>query len=137
MANVVTAITSDWEVAMSEKPATCDVIYNGECPVCDAGIQALKTDETGTSYTDIAKIPERLAEHGLTAEDVQYRLHAVTSDGRLVRGIDAVAETLLANKRWSWAGRLAKLPVIRPLGWVAYEITAFLLFRWNRWKGNF
>ena len=122
---------------MSEKPATCDVIYNGNCPVCDAGIQALKTEAKGISYTDIAKRPERLAEHGLTAEDVQYRLHVFTADGNLVRGIDAVAETLLANERWSWAGRLAKLPVFRQLGWVAYEIAAFFLFRWNKWKGNF
>ncbi|MEM9100410.1 MAG: DUF393 domain-containing protein [Pseudomonadota bacterium] len=122
---------------MSAKPAICDVIYNGACPVCDAGIEALRSKGEGASYTDIAQMPERLAEHGLTAEDVQYRLHAVTADGRLVRGIDAVAETMLVNPRWAWAGRLAQLPLLRQLGWVAYEIAAFCLFRWNKWKRNF
>ena len=120
---------------MSKAPASCTVIYNGDCPVCDAGIEALKTDSA--TYTDIAKSPEQLRLNGLTAEDVQYRLHAVTTEGRLVRGIDAVAETLLRHKRWAWAGRLAQVTGFRHIGWLAYEVAAFVLFRWNKWKGNF
>ena len=43
---------------MSKQPASCTVIHNGDCPVCDAGIEALKSD--GATYTDIAKSPEQL-----------------------------------------------------------------------------
>ncbi|MEM6972543.1 MAG: DUF393 domain-containing protein [Pseudomonadota bacterium] len=121
----------------TETPTTCDVIFNGACPVCAAGIDVLKTTEDGVEYTDIAATPEKLDALGLTAEDVQYRLHAVGPDGTLRRGIDAVAESLKSHRRWRWAGRLATLPVLRQIGWVLYELTAALLFRWNKWKGNF
>ncbi|MEM7178310.1 MAG: DCC1-like thiol-disulfide oxidoreductase family protein [Pseudomonadota bacterium] len=120
-----------------------DIIYNGACPVCAAGIAALRapggqTHHDGeTHYIDSAEHPEILARHGLSARDVQLRLHAMTPEGRLVRGIDAVAVTLCRNPRWAWAGHLVDLPVLRQIGWVAYELAALALFRWNKWRGNF
>ncbi|MEM9145966.1 MAG: hypothetical protein AAGC57_07175 [Pseudomonadota bacterium] len=59
------------------------------------------------------------------------------ADGTVLRGIDAVALTLQASPRWRWAGTLATTPALRPLGWIANEIFAALLFAWNRRRGNF
>ncbi|MEO0992567.1 MAG: DUF393 domain-containing protein [Pseudomonadota bacterium] len=118
---------------MSDQP-TCDVIYNGDCPVCRAGIEAMRGE---ARYTDIVETPEILREHGLTERDVQYRLHVLTPEGRLVRGIDAAALTMQASPRWRWLGRLAATPLLRPVGSLAYEVLAAILFRWNRWRGNF
>ena len=121
---------------MPEDPAP-DVIYNGACPVCDAGIQAFRNDHASVDYTDITIKPAILGVHGLTAEDVQYRVHAVTADGNLVRGIDAVSVMLVQKPGWRLVGRALGWPVIRQVGWVGYEIAAFVLFRWNKKRGNF
>ena len=115
---------------------SCEIIYNGACPVCSAGVRAVRGDGAA-DCTDIIEDSEVLHEAGLTAEEVQYRLHARTLDGRIVRGVDAIAVLLSGSPRWRWAGRLAGQPGFRQVGWVAYEVTAFLLFRWNKWKGNF
>lgn len=121
---------------MAEDPAP-DVIYNGACPVCDAGIKAFRNDDAPVGYMDITVQPAVLEIHGLTAEDVQYRVHAVKADGSLVRGIDAVAVILAQTHRWRLIARTLGWPVLRQIGWVGYEIAAFVLFRWNKWRGNF
>lgn len=121
---------------MPKDPAT-DVIYNGACPVCDAGIKAFRNDEADLCYTDVTIHPAILGVHGLTLEDVQFRVHAVNSDGALVRGIDAVAVILAQKPRWRLFARTLGWPVLRQIGWIGYEIAAFLLFRWNKWRGNF
>ena len=100
---------------MTRTETSCEIIYNGACPVCSAGVEAVRSPGDAR-YTDITGQPETLRQHGLDAEDVQYRLHARTPDGRIVRGIDAVAALLSASPRWRWAGRLAPLPVLRQLG---------------------
>ena len=114
-----------------------DIIYNGACPVCDAGIQAFRNDTAEIGYTDIALNPQILSAHGLTPRDVQYRVHAITGDGSLVRGIDAVAVLLAEKPRWRLVVRALGWPVIRQIGWTGYEIAAFVLFRWNKLRGNF
>ena len=75
--------------------------------------------------------------HGLVAKDVQYRVHAVNADGSLVRGIDAVAAILAQKPGWHLVARILGWPIIRQIGWTGYEIAAFALFRWNKWRGNF
>ncbi|MEM6622598.1 MAG: DUF393 domain-containing protein [Pseudomonadota bacterium] len=126
----------------TETPAVPDdqkaqLIYNGACPVCDAGVQAFRADDGQTGYVDITTAPQILTRHGLTAQDVQFRVHALAPDGRLVRGIDAVAVMLSLKRGWGWAGALLGWPVFRQLGWLAYETAAIVLFRWNKWRGNF
>ena len=112
-----------------------ELIYNSACPVCEAGIQKMRTDRA--AYTDIVATPEVLAAHGLTQRDVQYRLHALDREGKLVRGIDAVAVALAQPRRWRWLAPVLRAPGVRQLGWLGYEIVAAGLYRWNRWRGNF
>ncbi len=114
-----------------------DVIYNGACPVCDAGIQAFRSDDADIDYTDITTNPAILQALGLTAKDVQYRVHAIDADGVLVRGIDAVAVLLAEKPRWRLIAHALRLPIIRQIGWTGYELAAVALFRWNKWRGNF
>jgi len=119
------------------KTSKSDIIYNAACPVCDAGIQAFRTKDVSVAYTDITANPDILTTHGLSAEDVQYRIHAVDADGTLVRGIDAVAIVLAQKPGWRFIAHFIGWPGIRQIGWLAYEIAAFALFRWNKWRGNF
>lgn len=114
-----------------------ELIYNGACPVCDAGVRAFRDDAGSVTYTDITAKPEILEHHGLTPRDVQYRVHAVGPNGNLVRGIDAAVLLVAQKPGWRLIGKALQLPGLRQLGWIAYEATAFLLFRWNTWRGNF
>ena len=70
----------------------------------------------------------------MTLDDVWYRLHTVDETGRVLVGIDAfiaIWERLPAYRR---RARLLRLPVIRQLAVLAYEVLAFLLYRWNLWR---
>ncbi len=113
------------------------IIYNGACPVCRADVDAVRRKASATAYVDIAQAPDILSRYGLTERDVQYRLHAVTGDGRVLRGPAAASALLKSERGWRWAGFLIDFPPFRPLAWLVYEALAAVLFRWNRRRGNF
>ncbi len=119
----------------------CEIIYNGACPVCRAGVAAVRDDggQHGgdADYADIVAEPDALSRYGLTARDVQYRLHARMTDGTVIRGAAAAAALLRTSRRWRWAGHSLDFPVFRPIAFLGYEALARLLFRWNKRRGHF
>lgn len=120
--------------------APIEVLYNGVCPVCRAGACDLErraaAARAGVIFTDVAVHPELLTRPGVTLDDVRLKLHALLPDGRLLRGMPAVAVAWAATPPYRWLGRLFQ---VWPLTWVGaagYHLTAHVLWAWNRACGR-
>lgn len=120
--------------------ATIEVLYNGVCPVCRAGACDLErraaAARAGVTFIDVAAHPEALARGGVTLDDVRLKLHAITPDGRVLRGMPAVAVAWTATPPFRPLGRLSQ---IAPFSWIGaglYHVTAHALWWWNRACGR-
>lgn len=120
--------------------APIEVLYNGVCPVCRAGACDLErraqAAAAGVIFTDVAAHPEALTRVGVSLDDVRLKLHAITPDGRVLRGMPAVSVAWAATPPFRPLGRLTAIP---PISWLAaaiYHITAHLLLHWNRVCGR-
>lgn len=117
-----------------------EVLYNGVCRVCRAGACDLERKaaaaRAGVIFTDIAANPESLRRAGVTLDAVRLKLHALTPDGRVLRGMPAVSLAWAATPPYRMLGRLTQTP---PFSWIAaatYHVTAHLLWVWNRACGR-
>ena len=121
---------------MEQKPrAKLKTYYNERCPVCSAGIHAYRDSQPeadhGLDWQDINRNETALAAQGVTRDDVSYRLHTVDDSGRVLVGVDAFIAIWEAQPAYRWRARLLRLPVIRQLAYLGYEVLAFCLYRWN------
>jgi predicted DCC family thiol-disulfide oxidoreductase YuxK len=117
-----------------------EVLYNGVCPVCRAGACDLErraiAAQAGVIFTDVAAHPEALARAGVSLDDVRLKLHAITPDGHVLRGMPAVSQAWAATPPFRTLGRLTR---IAPFSWLAaalYHATAHALWWWNRASGR-
>ena len=117
-----------------------EVLYNGVCPVCRAGACDLErraiAERAGVIFTDVAAHPDALARAGVTLDDVRLKLHAITTDGQVLRGMPAVSQAWSATPPFRPLGRIT---CIAPISWLAaalYHITAQALWWWNRAYGR-
>lgn len=119
----------------SEKRAT--VYYNSACPVCDAGICALREqiDPEEVTWVDVHTHPERLMPLGLDLETVRERLHVVDVKGHMHVGADAIGYSLSLAPRWRWLSAPMRWRLTRGPSRMAYNAFAALLYRWNRFRG--
>lgn len=119
---------------------TLEVLYNGVCPVCRAGACDLErravAARAGVTFTDVAAHPEKLDAYGLTLDAVRLKMHARTSDGRVLVGMPAVALAWAATPPFRMLGRVAQWPGIRALFAASYHVTAHALYAWNRANGR-
>lgn len=127
---------------------TIQVYYNSACPVCDAGITNQKakmagddSDAAGNAACQVnwQDIHSQADAHQAVANDrefVRKRLHAVDENGQTQVGVDAFATIWRHSPGDAWKARLISLPIIRPCAQVAYNIVAWCLYRWNRWKNH-
>lgn len=111
-----------------------EVLYNGVCPVCHAGACDLErrgvASRAGVIFTDVAAQPDALRRAGVTLDAVRLKLHALMPDGRILRGMPAVAVAWAAAPPYRPLGRLARTPVLRSLA------AAHILWAWNRACGR-
>ena len=112
------------------------VLYNGDCPVCAAGIAVVRrNDRSGAriNLIDVQATPEALAQAGITKDEVVRRLYTVDPGGRRRRGLAAFAAIGDAIPRLGWLSAVARLPLI---GWLAHQgyerVLVPLLYRWNQ-----
>ncbi len=88
---------------MSDTPTRPHTVYyNSACPVCDAGVCAMRTRiaEGEVEWVDVRRNPERLDALGLDLEDVRERLHLVDAAGRLQIGAPALLTTWSLQRHW-------------------------------------
>ena len=114
------------------------VYYNSACPVCDAGVCAMRErmPEGRVEWVDVHRRPEVLDALGLQLEDVRERLHLVDASGTTRIGADAIADVLTLSPRWRWLGKPMQWPGVRTLGAWLYNAFARQLYRWNRARGH-
>jgi predicted DCC family thiol-disulfide oxidoreductase YuxK len=115
------------------------IYYNSACPVCDAGVCAMKSRTSGENaeWIDVHQAPELLTPLGLKLEDVRERLHMVDTDGRVQVGAPAIAAAWSLQSRWGWLAKPMSWYGLRTLSEWAYDRFARQLYRWNRRQGNF
>jgi len=119
---------------------TLEVIYNSVCPVCEAGVCSFqkKVDPANGHYVwlDINTAPERLSKFNISLDDVRLKLHAIDRSGELRIGIEAVTAIFNEVPRYKWLAVLARLPVLNIAAKGLYNLTAHILYKWNRSKGR-
>lgn len=110
------------------------VYFDGGCPLCSAEIAAYQKTKGADNlvWLDLTQASQEELGPGLTREAALSRMHVRRSDGELVEGAEAFAEIWLSLPRWSWLGRLIRVPWILPMVEVAYR--GFLKIRplWRR-----
>lgn len=115
------------------------VYYNSACPVCNAGIkdQRQRMEACGIKdieWIDVHAHPEAAEEVGAPLEQVRERLHVKSPDGQLDVGADAFTRLWSQTPGQHWLAQLLRLPVLKQLTHLTYNIFARLLYRWNRAK---
>ncbi len=117
-----------------------EILYNGICPVCRAGACDLErraiATKAGVIFTDVSTDQSALNRAGVTLDAVRLKLHALTPDGRVLRGMPAVALAWSATPPYRLLGRLCRLPVVNWISAGAYHLTAHALWAWNRASGR-
>ena len=120
---------------------TAKVYYNSACPVCRAGIAGQRERMAACGATDVEWIdvhsqPERAAEVGAPLEAIRERLHVKEDDGSIGVGVDAFERLWSRTRGQRWLAALARVPGLRQLGQLGYNIFARFLYRRNRAKGR-
>ena len=87
-------------------------------------------------WVDVHTNPEAVSELGAPLEQVRERLHVKDSDGRLDFGADAFARLWSQTRGQRWLAKLLRLPMLKQLTRLAYNLFARLLYRWNRAQGH-
>jgi predicted DCC family thiol-disulfide oxidoreductase YuxK len=116
------------------------VYYNGQCPVCRAGVadhrRRAEAARASCDWVDVSERPDALAARGVALDDVRLRLHAVDAEGRLRVGVEAFAAIWRELPGWRGLAWLAGLPGLRgALRWL-YDRVAYRLYAWNRRHGR-
>ncbi len=115
------------------------VYYNSACPVCNAGIKDQRRRMEacgikGIEWIDVHTHPDVVSELGAPLEKVRERLHLKTSAGQIDVGADAFLDLWSQTPGQQWLANLLRLPVLKQLMHLTYNIFARLLYRWNRVK---
>lgn len=112
------------------------VYYNSACPVCKAGIEGqMKKDSVcEIQWNDVHKENGLVSQIGSDLEFVRERLHVVDEQGNLNVGFDAFLVIWRNSPTETWKAGFFRLPVIRHLGRVAYNLFAAALYKWNKAK---
>ena len=114
------------------------VYFNSACPVCRAGIefQRERLGDADIEWVDVHTENAAVCGLGADLEFVRERLHVVDEEDQLHVGAEAFAALWRKTPGQRGLGTIAGLPVLRTVfAWI-YNGFARLLYRWNRWTGN-
>lgn len=106
--------TQDQRTATGPEYGSCEVFFDGSCPMCRAEIGFYRQQGTGAAFYDVHASPDNLPA-ALSREAAMARFHVRCADGQLVSGARAFAELWKVTPGWRWLGRIAAMP---PLVWV-------------------
>ncbi len=105
------------------------VLYDGACIVCATEIaHYLEKDRAGQLRgVDISAEGFDAADYGLTRAEVMAQLHAIDSQGRLYRGVEAfraIWQAFPSSTLYGLLATLVTLPFLSPLARLAYRCFA-------------
>ncbi|MCR9130560.1 MAG: DUF393 domain-containing protein [Alphaproteobacteria bacterium] len=110
----------------AETAQTCEVFFDGSCPLCRAEIGLYRKSGSDAQFTDISQ-EDAAPPQEISRAEAMGRFHVRRSDGRLVSGAAAFAELWKATPGWRWLGHIAALPPFVWIGEGLYRL--FLLIR--------
>jgi predicted DCC family thiol-disulfide oxidoreductase YuxK len=112
---------------MTEAKRT-QIYYDGTCRLCSGLIERI---ECSSHASDFEPIPiQRQLPVNTSFAEADRDMHTVDTDGRILKGADAVLYILSHYKRWCWLARLGGLPGFRQFVRLLYRIVADNRKRW-------
>ncbi|KPP81769.1 MAG: hypothetical protein HLUCCA04_08170 [Oceanicaulis sp. HLUCCA04] len=106
--------TQDQRTAAIAEYGTCEVYFDGACPLCRAEISHYRRQGAEAAFTDIHS-NDAVLPAGLARKQALSRFHVRLANGVTVSGARAFAELWKVTPGWRWLGRIAALP---PLVWM-------------------
>ena len=114
------------------------VYYDGDCPMCSAVAENIKTSSKGDNFflKDIKK--ETLPPH-ISMEAANKEIHVVSGEGKVYKNANGILRILERYPAWSFWVRVGRLPLLRnilPLGYKLISANRHLFSRyiWPRKK---
>jgi uncharacterized protein YbjT (DUF2867 family) len=117
-------------------PGPLTLLYDGACPICAYEMRRLHGLDRARrlAYCDIAAPGFDAGRYGATLDAMMGRMHAVTADGRLLVGMDAIRAAYGAVGL-GWVLAPTRLPWLRRLADRAYLWFATNRYAISRWLG--
>ena len=96
------------------KTAHITLYFDGDCPLCKREINFLKkiTPKDKVSFEDISEENFKEDKHGKSCSKLMAEIHAKTSDGQWLIGMDAF-RAVYSYTKFSFIFNLTKLPILR------------------------
>jgi uncharacterized protein (TIGR01777 family) len=122
-------------------PASADIYYNGECPVCRTEMEhyasLCATPHPRLRFVDSTRAPDELAACGLRREHLERRVYIRDGKGQILSGMPAIIALWARMPRYSWLARLFSLPLLKQATVLMYDhVIAPSLALWARSRSN-
>lgn len=113
---------------MSPTAQPLTLYFDGACPLCsrEARFFNLKAAPGRVQFVDIAAADFDAKSHGLDPHAVHREIHGRMPDGRIVVGVDALAQMWQLVPSTQWLATLTRKPVSRQAMQAGYWIFARL-----------
>lgn len=102
-------------------------LYDGECEMCQQLMSTLKGKDAGRGlikFVNIASVKYNPRENeGITFEEAMETIHAITRDGEIITGPDAL-RALYSVVGWGWIASVMQLPIIESIVDNVYKLIA-------------
>ena len=96
--------------------------FDGACPLCsrEARFFGGRAPVGRVRFIDITAADFDPRAHGLDARAIHREIHGRTADGRLVTGVDALAQMWSLLPRSRWLAILTQVPIARQIMQMGY-----------------
>jgi predicted DCC family thiol-disulfide oxidoreductase YuxK len=107
---------------MSQPNSPLTMYFDGACPLCsrEARFFTGRAPQGSVRFVDIAAADFDAQAHGLDPKAVHREIHARTVDGRVLVGIDALAQMWSLVPRSRWLATMTRVPGVRQVMQVGY-----------------
>jgi predicted DCC family thiol-disulfide oxidoreductase YuxK len=117
-------------------PAPLQIMYDPDCPACDAEMSRYCRDARDAGYEwsfhDVADRPELMQRYGLSTDMARRRVYVLTDQGAMVSGLPAIGLIWANLPRWRLISKLLRVPGVLWLGEALYD----RIIAPTIWRGN-
>lgn len=101
------------------------ILFDGNCIVCDTEVSHYKRIAPAKfEMVDISDKNFNAAKFGLSPEAVNKKMHVISPDGNIHKGVDAFAQIWCQIPKYQFAAKAIKWPLIYQVANVGYWIFA-------------